>query len=871
MRNFVVIALAIGLALAAAWLWIQVPGPRSDATIAKAVRPSTLGGSSEPAPDERAGWPDSFKYYGPGGLWKSWSPSQRFGRDTWIFWTGGNQKFLRLASQLAGQLPTPISIEFFRMLDSRNRYERFRKFGLINEPNCDQSSDPDEFGLYLDKWAGDPLHYYPSDPKYYADHPDYYAADPKVYGEPTGIVGLRKFPNPRFDRSKWNVADYFNNPGRIEPPYLMGFSCAFCHIAFDPNNPPKDPERPRWENLAANMGNQYLREGDLFVGRGRIVFGDRNPGPNRANNPYDTKGLDTSSFLFHYANTQQPGTSETSRISYDFINNPNTMNSIFYLGSRPLFAERSPDGQLRLVNHILKDGSDSVGVEMAVLRVWINIGCEGRYWIDTLYNPATGQRQRPLDLDELGLNVSPARLAELKEKYGNDVGQDWAEAHRRNPHLVGYLASYGPYHLQDAPGGAAYLTKDAAQLERGKAVYAKHCAECHSNKQPFYSQHTPEQKARFFHDSVLSPIFLANNTLSDDKRYSVLELGTNMARALATNAVDGDVWAELSSQDYKALPPLGTLRLSVPVFPDAAPITLDFTPPGGGRGYYRTPSLVSLWATAPYLHNNALGDYCVVRGGAKVMVPNDGQIIDDPIDTSVEGRMKMFQDGIEKMLWPDKRRYYIKRTQTDSQLIDLLPLVQALMPGAVEEWLADFLARDVTAVVDKVAEEKRLAAPKVTALKDKLVADARTGLANLRSHLATQNVTLIKEQLGVLVKDKIAAKAATLANADFGADLKARLGAIAEKVTAEAVELLSQEFLKIPKGTPVNLYFNLHANALPYALKAQIKYRKDPRKLAETLLMLSDCPDLVEDKGHTYGSQLSEQEKRDLIEFLKTL
>ena len=29
--------------------------------------------------------------------------------------------------------------------------------------------------------------------------------------------------------------------------------------------------------------------------------------------------------------------------------------------------------------------------------------------------------------------------------------------------------------------------------------------------------------------------------------------------------------------------------------------------PGGGRGYIRTPSLTSIWATAPFLHNNSVG------------------------------------------------------------------------------------------------------------------------------------------------------------------------------------------------------------------------------------------------------------------------
>jgi hypothetical protein len=42
-----------------------------------------------------------------------------------------------------------------------------------------------------------------------------------------------------------------------------------------------------------------------------------------------------------------------------------------------------------------------------------------------------------------------------------------------------------------------------------------------------------------------------------------------------------------------------------------------------------------MWATAPYLHNNALGTY-----------------IKDP---SVRSRMLMFQDAAEKLLWPERR------------------------------------------------------------------------------------------------------------------------------------------------------------------------------------------------------------------------
>ena len=96
-------------------------------------------------------------------------------------------------------------------------------------------------------------------------------------GEPTGIIGMRKFTNPAFTQAmaddwkkdkKASLKRYFANPGKVEPPYLVGITCVLCHVAFDPLNPPLDPVKPRWENLAANIGNQYLREGDLFFGSG---------------------------------------------------------------------------------------------------------------------------------------------------------------------------------------------------------------------------------------------------------------------------------------------------------------------------------------------------------------------------------------------------------------------------------------------------------------------------------------------------------------------------------------------------------------------------------------------------------------------------
>src|SRR5262249_19051507 len=149
------------------------------------------------------------------------------------------------------------------------------------------------------------------------------------------------------------------------------------------------------------------------------------------------------------------------------------------------------------------------------------------------------------------------------------------------------------------------------------------------------------------------------------------------------------VWAEFSSNKYKAkerMAPVTPLLLDVPVFEDPRfpkalreqPVHVEFDPPGGGRGYYRTPSLIGLWATAPYLHNNSVGRYAVVlKDGKKGWVENDGRRVgnrlpdgtwDCWIDVSVEGRLRMFQDGMDQLLNPEKRQPWIKRTSVECAL-----------------------------------------------------------------------------------------------------------------------------------------------------------------------------------------------------------
>jgi hypothetical protein len=178
-------------------------------------------------------------------------------------------------------------------------------------------------------------------------------------------------------------------------------------------------------------------------------------------------------------------------------------------------------------------------------------------------------------------------------------------------------------------------------------VFAENCARCHSSKQPpAGSVGTPEQYLAWIRVEVQKPDFLDNNFLSTDERIPVNVVETNACRALATNATRGHVWDNFSSETYKTLPSAGEIELQ-DAFDDS---TRRFQPRDGGPGYYRVSSLIAIWATAPFLHNNALGIYTG--------------------DPSVSGRMEAFNDAVDKLLWPEKRlgMTSIARTTAESYI-----------------------------------------------------------------------------------------------------------------------------------------------------------------------------------------------------------
>ncbi len=649
-------------------------------------------------------------------------PDEIKGRNTWNLWTGGNEQFWNRMAQESFGL-----IDLLRTIDSRERGTRFARLGLINQPGLRQASRPDEYGLWIDEVV----------------EPEPDAIDPRVYGRPTGILGFRLFPNPEFDekaRRQWDAERYYNDPDyavnpKLIRPYRVGVSCGSCHIAFHPLRPPEDPENPRWDNLASAIGNQYIREGAVFA-------------PN----------VKEGGFFWEMLKTQPPGTSDTSRIATDNIHNPNTINPIFELGARLATStrERVSGDTLNLPTvsspmlapMVLKDGADSVGVPGATLRVYINIGMYSQHWLQQ-HNALVGlAEQKPF-------SVSTAQE--------NSVF--WRATESKFENIAKFFTQLKPWRLEEAPGGKEFLTTDPEVLRRGKLAFAAECATCHSSKRP--PKGVDEQT--WFAEAVLQDDFAEGNFFADERRHPITKIKTNASRALATNATKGHIWDAFSSDDYKSLQSPGTIRVYNPYTDQEE----DFRVPDGGPGYYRTPSLIALWTSAPFLHNNALGKYTG--------------------DPSVKGRMDAFNDAAEKLLWPEKRLGHdsIWRTTQECNL----QIQAAALPTALRALLKPHLDSD--------------------------------GYFRLGPIPAGTPIAL-------------------LANLDPDTPVK-ELAQLAIRIKRTLLEVRLR---------------NLDAEATKELMR---------REVAPLLFAASKSPDFITDRGHTFGSDLPDPDKRALIEYLKTL
>ncbi|HUK33927.1 MAG TPA: hypothetical protein VLV86_08470, partial [Vicinamibacterales bacterium] len=580
------------------------------------------------------------------------------GRNTWVMWTGGNDRFWDLISGTSFN-----ALDFLKTISSypysKDKYpyqydrdSRWRYLGVINEPCYTKATGPDakHFGLWIDQ--RDPR--CPPDP--FADEAKYPGVkigargttfpDGKTlpvgsyYGESTGIVGLRLFPNPAFDAAaekEWNAEKYYTDPSyyqrkNLVKPYRVGMSCGFCHVGPNPINPPADPEKPEWANLSSNVGAQYFWVDRVFDwDSSDWDFGQPNA---------------KTSFFFQLFHVARPGALDTSLVSTDNIANPRTMNAVYQLGPRlgiakewhrDLLAAGASDENKQFGDYpqtagfanfyqkpyvftprVLKDGADSVGALGALNRVYLNIGLFSEEWL-LHFNPLFGGKETT------AIKITDNRK---NSSYWNATETQTADM------ALFFLKSTGPHSLAGVRPDAVKVP--AAQVDRGRVVFAERCARCHSSKHPptppdidftkcdgqngrpdylacfrSYWQWTRTDDYKSKMTSIVrADDFLKDNFLSTDLRIPVSLLQTNLCSPLATNAIRNNIWDNFSSETYKTLPAVDAVPLSDPFTGQQYLYPGDNRKlPGGGRGYTRPASLVSIWSTAPFLLNNTVGKF----------------------------------------------------------------------------------------------------------------------------------------------------------------------------------------------------------------------------------------------------------------------
>ena len=189
----------------------------------------------------------------PTGRPNAMASTRRLSATAWTPGAGGAASIIHgsgAAAKLTSKKENVLTsrIDLLRMLHCVPRSEQCgKKIGLINDPDCVPAEKPDQYGLRIDRMKDGTL-----------------AWDPDVFGFSSGVVGLQLFKNENFDAKKWSIDKYLDDASNVEPPYLVGMACTFCHTAFNPNRPPKNPAEPKWENLDSHIGSQYFREGMLF-------------------------------------------------------------------------------------------------------------------------------------------------------------------------------------------------------------------------------------------------------------------------------------------------------------------------------------------------------------------------------------------------------------------------------------------------------------------------------------------------------------------------------------------------------------------------------------------------------------------------------
>jgi hypothetical protein len=766
------------------------------------------------------------------------SASARVGREIWFFATAFNDRFYTYSyPQRLGAV-----IDWYRILGAKNRRDLFQAWGATPDPDCCIPGDANCPARSLDETYGFP--WCPGDSALLrfvgregyrdpacelADAPfdnstPHGAQDQRqsacdlMFGTSTGALGLRKFPNPRFDAAKWrrlngsldtwegyskflssdrDTGDSRINrlfDGSIEPPFRIGMSCGACHISYDPLRPPADANNPKWENIDGLVGNQYSRVSQMLG-----------------------SGLSQHRLEWQLIARTRPGTVDTSALPMDTISNPGTMNAIINFGSRPTHQHRvlkwrkasacrggntatcwcEPEKAgkcwqrsetTELVHNILKGGEDSIGAAEAIQRVYFNIGSAAEQcWLNHVpdlraVDPAQrNYGQTPFDIGQCRRDSASFRA--IEDRLGN---------------LVDFFFTARPADLYKARGLAS-VQELQTLLDRefgdgsvalGRQVFARTCAGCHSSQSPPF-------ETRDFHATDPGDPTRRIDFLSHERPLAASQIGTYAGRALHSNHMPSRVWDQYASR---------TLHERAP---DAG---LKEIMKGSSRGYYRPASLLSVWAYAPFMHNNAIGPEVCGKPSSNDLDFYSSPYVDAadkplaspptcvPFDPSVDGRYRLFKSSMEELLYPDRRLRKVNLVDEDI-IVDIAPQVSI---GRLELGLSVKLPKGSPAIL-------------INSLRYK---DLIQDLIDVRSD-----------------PDKLETKYSGILSSDRMSELKGGLGRLRAMLIAAPAR-----FTLDLTGTDGEFIQNYYSNALGR----------------------------VENSGHRFGENLSDREKRALIAFLAT-
>jgi hypothetical protein len=685
------------------------------------------------------------------------SPQERMGSDLWFKATGGNKRHHSYVLQQRFGAP----IDWYRIFGTQTRGQRFKNHGLITDPDCrpgNQTSygfDICEGDEELLKFVGKEGYRDPA-----CDLPgsgNWENGCLLEFGTSAGALGFRKFPNPRFKKETWKGWEAYNShDAAVEPPFLFGTTCGSCHIGFNPKKPPRDPENPSWDNIDGTVGNLFLDNTAIF-----------------------TSGFGHNSLYWQTLTHVRPGTTDTSAVPNDQIHNSGTFNAIFNFDKRPTFLEQvsrwrrdSATGKWEFstrsepVMHVLKGGEDTVGADLAMLRVYVNIGmCSEKCWQNNL-----------MDLRQFngpGLAQKPFDVAQCRRDCPN-----WRAMEDRIDSMVAFLLRRRPADLKDAVNAQGervgekmlatvkakydpYYADEGGVFEAGRKVFARNCASCHSSARPVLPGQPRDESFFLSQDFLKTDAHgVRNDWLGNDERSDASLIGTNRCRSLHTNHNKGHIWEQFSSETFKnSATPSG-----IPELDGIA---------GGGRGYYRNISLLSVWADAPFMHNNGIGpEQCSPH------FKQEWPCV--PADPSVEGRLARYEASMRELLYPETRIEKIAKTTEEIGLKLTFPLTARRIPVPLQ-----------------------LSIPKGTPV-------GLLGSLDLKQ--------LVNGELAEIQRE------------------------LEGKSLVQATSLLRKRLASIAG---------------------------DKNRLLSTLSRYSNCRDLDESKGHTFGAELSDHEKQALIQYMK--